>query len=78
MLEEDAVLLSAKQKYAEKEKTVYQEIQNIQSRFPFVAKETLNSEEKTKEYMESLRSRKISAEEKIKILQAEIQKMVGV
>lgn len=56
-LEEDGILLSVKQQYEAREQGVWMEIEQIQTRFPFVAKETLESEELTNEYLKSLETR---------------------
>ena len=56
-LEEEGILLSAKQQYEAREQGVWMEIEQIQTRFPFVAKETLESEELTNEYLKSLETR---------------------
>ena len=56
-MEEDGVLLSAKQQYEAREQSVWIEMKQIQTRFPFIAKETLESEELTNEYLKSLETR---------------------
>lgn len=56
-LEEDGILLSVKQQYEAREQGVWMEIEQIQTRFPFVAKETLESDELTNEYLKSLETR---------------------
>lgn len=76
-LEEDGVLLGAKQRYEVREQGIRKEIENIQSRFPFIAKETLHSEELTDEYLKSLEIRMNSCLESIKKLEDEIREMLG-
>lgn len=75
-LEKDGILISTKQQYEEKEKTVWLEIEQIQTRFPFIAKETLRNEEKLKAYLESLNGRMNIAKEDLERLQVEIQLMI--
>lgn len=77
-LEEDGVLLSAKQQYETREQGIWMEIEKIQSRFPFVAKETLQNEEMTKEYLKSLESRMNSCSESLTELNGQITEMLGV
>lgn len=71
-LEDDAVLHSAKKRYEEKQNAVLSEISMIRCRFPFIAQETLDSEEKTAEYMNELRARMSHAKDRLKTLQEEI------
>ena len=77
-LEEDGILLSAKQQYEAKEQGVWMEIEKIQSGFPFIAKETLQSEELTKEYLKSLESRMNLCNESLAELNGQITEMLGV
>lgn len=77
-LEEDGVLLSAKQQYETREQGIWMEIENIQSRFPFIAKETLQNEELTKEYLKTLEIRMNSCGERLMELNEQITEMLGV
>ena len=77
-LEEDGVLLSAKQQYEAREQGIWTEIENIQSRFPFIAKETLQNEEMTKEYLKTLEIRMNSCSERLMELNEQITEMLGV
>lgn len=77
-LEEDGVLLSAKQQYETREQGIWMEIENIQSRFPFIAKETLQNEEMTKEYLKTLENRMNSCGERLMELNEQITEMLGV
>lgn len=77
-LEEDGVLLSAKQQYEAREQGIWTEIENIQSRFPFIAKETLQNEEMTKEYLKTLEIRMNSCGERLMELNEQITEMLGV
>ena len=54
------------------------EIEKIQSRFSFIAKETLQNEEMTKEYLKSLESRMNSYRESLTELNEQITEMIGV
>ncbi len=76
-LEEDGVLLSAKQQYEAREQGIWMEIEKIQSRFPFIAKATLQSEEKTKEYLKTLESRMNLCSESLMELNVQITEMLG-
>lgn len=78
LLEEDGILLSAKQQYEAKEKDVWSEIEQINMEFPFIAKETLQNEELTKEYLNSLENRMNSCNESMTELQSQIAEMLGV
>lgn len=78
LLEEDGILLSAKQQYEAKEKDVWSEIEQINMEFPFIAKETLRNEELTKEYLNSLENRMNSCNESMTELQSQIAEMLGV
>lgn len=77
-LEEDGVLLSVKQQYEAREQEIWVEIENIQSRFPFIAKETLQNDEMTKAYLKTLESRMNSCSESLMELNEQITKMLGV
>lgn len=77
-MKEDGVLLSAKHQYEAREQGIWMEIENIRSRFPFVAKETLQNEEMTKEYLKSLESRMNSCSENLTELNGQITEMLGV
>lgn len=77
-IEEDGVLLSAKQQYETREQGIWMEIEKIQSRFPFIAKETLQNEEMTKEYLKTLESRMNSCGERLMELNEQITEMLGV
>lgn len=77
-LEEDGVLLSAKQQYEAREQMIWMEIEKIQSRFPFVAKETLQNEEMTKNYLKTLENRMNSCGERLMELNEQITEMLGV
>lgn len=77
-LEEDGVLLSAKQQYAAREQGIWMEIEKIQSRFPFIAKETLQNEEMIKEYLKTLESRMNSCSESLRELNGQITELLGV
>lgn len=77
-LEEDGVLLSVKQQYEAREQGVWREIEKIQTRFPFVAKETLRNEEMTREYLKSLEGRLNSCSERLTELNGQIAEMLGV
>ncbi len=76
-LEADAILLSTKQQYEVKEKDVWEEIERIQKEFPFIAKETMQSEELTKEYMKSLEGRMNACNENLESLNRQINDMLG-
>ncbi len=75
-LEEDGILLSVKQQYELREQEVWKEIEQIQMRFPFIAKETLESEELTKKYLKSLELRMNVCCEQILELNQQIAKML--
>ena len=77
-IEEDGVLLSAKQQYEAREQGIWMEIENIQSRFPFIAKETLQNQEMTKEYLKTLESRMNLCGERLMELNEQITEMLGV
>lgn len=77
-LEEDGILLSSKQQYEAREQGVLMEIEKIQTRFPFIAKETLENEEKTKEYLKSLELRMSLCNESLSELNVQISEMLGV
>ena len=77
-LEEDGVLLSAKRQYEVREQGIWTEIEKIQNRFPFIAKETLQNEEMTKEYLKTLESRMNSCSESLMELNGQITEMLGV
>lgn len=77
-LEEDGVLLSTKQQYEAREQRVWMEIEQIQNRFPFIAKETLESEELTKEYLKSLEVRMETCRENLSNINQQITEMLGV
>lgn len=77
-LEEDGILLSAKQQYEAREQSIWMEIEKIQTRFPFIAKETLQNEEMTKEYLKSLERRMNSCSESLTELNEQITEMLGV
>jgi hypothetical protein len=77
VLEEDAVLHSAKTKYENMQEAVVVEIEGIMNRFPFIAKDTMRDEEKLKAYLDSLSCRMNSAKESLNELQAEIETMIG-
>lgn len=76
-LEEDGTFLSAKKRYEDKQKVLFTEIEDIYKRIPFIAKETLRSEGKLKEYLNSLSGRRSAAELRIEELQKEIAIMIG-
>ena len=76
--QEDGVLLSAKQQYEEREQSVWMEIKRIQSRFPFIAKETLRNEEMTQEYLKSLESRMNSCKDSLVEINEQITELLGV
>ena len=76
-LEEDGVLLSAKRQYEVREQGIWTEIEKIQNRFPFIAKETLQNEKMTKEYFKTLESRMNLCREKLMELNAQITEMLG-
>ncbi len=77
-LEEDGVLLSAKEQYKAREQGIWVEIEKIQTRFPFIAKETLQNEEMTKEYLKSLENRMNACSENLMELNGQITEMLGV
>ena len=54
------------------------EIEKIQSRFPFIAKENLQNEEMTEEYLKTLESRMNSCSESLMELNGQITEMLGV
>lgn len=76
-LEEKGTFLSAKKRYEDKQKVLFAEIEDIYKRFPFIAKETLRSEGKLKEYLNSLSGRRSAAELRMEELQKEIAIMIG-
>lgn len=78
LLEEDGILLSTKQQYEAREQGIWKEIERIQARFPFVAKETMQNEEMTKEYLKSLESRMNLCSERLTELDGQITEMLGV
>ena len=75
-LEDDGILLSIKQQYEVREQEAWNEIEQIQMRFPFIAKETLESEELTKEYLKSLELRMNICREQMAELNQQIAKML--
>lgn len=77
MMEEDAVLHSAKTKYEDMQAAVVAEIEGILNRFPFIAKETLRDGVKLKTYLDSLSGRMNSAKDRVDELKAEIAVMIG-
>lgn len=77
MLEEDAVLHSAKTKYEDMQAAIVAEIEGILNRFPFIAKETLRDGVKLKIYLDSLSGRMNSAKDRVDELKAEIAVMIG-
>lgn len=77
MMEEDAVLHSAKTKYEDMQAAVVAEIEGILNRFPFIAKETLRDGVKLKTYLDSLSGRMNSAKDRVEELKAEIAVMIG-
>lgn len=77
-LEDDAVLHDAKKRYLEKQNAILSEISMIRGRFPFIAQETLESEEKMEEYMSQLRVRMSQAKERLTSLQSEIENITNV
>ena len=77
-IEEDGILLSTKQQYEAREQGIWLEIEKIKSSFPFIAKETLQNEEMTKEYLKTLESRMNSCNERLTDLNGQITEMLGV
>ena len=77
MMEEDAVLHSAKTKYEDMQAAIVAEIKGILNRFPFIAKETLRDGVKLKTYLDSLSGRMNSAKDRVDELKAEIAVMIG-
>lgn len=77
MMEEDAVLHSAKTKYEDMQAAIVAEIEGILNRFPFIAKETLRDGVKLKIYLDSLSGRMNSAKDRVDELKAEIAVMIG-
>lgn len=75
-LEDDGILLSVKQQYELREQEAWNEIEQIKTRFPFIAKETLESEELTKEYLKSLELRMNVCHEQMVELNQQIAKML--
>ena len=76
-LEEDVVLRDARRRYEEKQDSVLAEIEDILSRFPFIAEETLRNGDKLKAYLDSLGGRMNSAKLRLEELQSEIKVMMG-
>ena len=77
-LEKDGILLSSKKQYEGIEKGIWEEIERIQMRFPFTAKETMEDEEKTKEYLKSLETRMRMCDNELTKLNAQISKLLEV
>lgn len=76
-LEEDTLLKNTKAEFEKKQELVLNEIESILNSFPFIAKETLRNEEKTKTYILSLKGRENTAKLKTEELQREIAEMIG-
>lgn len=74
-IEDDKVVLKSLDDYREMRKNLENEIEKIKSGFPFNAQETLNSPEKTEEYLAELRLRSKHGEAEKAELEAKIEEM---
>ena len=72
----DAVLRSAAKRYTAQRTALEAEIEQLQQVFPFTARETLASEEKTKAYLEQLSLRKLRAQDAEKQLTLKINSIM--
>lgn len=74
--QEDAVLRSAAERYTAQRTALEAEIEQLQRFFPFTARETLASEEKTKAYLEQLTLRKLRAQDAEKQLTQKLNRIM--
>lgn len=74
--QEDAVLRSAAERYTAQRTALEAEIEQLQRVFPFTARETLASEEKTKAYLEQLTLRKLRAQNAEKQLTQKLNRIM--
>lgn len=72
----DAVLRSATERYTAQRATLEAEIEQLQQVFPFTARETLASEEKTKAYLKQLALRKLRAQDAEKQLTQKLNRIM--
>ena len=77
-LEEDRVVRSTYLEYEEQRKQVQEEISMIRNSFPFSAVETMNSSEKTADYLAELRLRLRRAQEEQEELEKQISELTEV
>lgn len=74
--QQDAVLRSAAERYTAQRTALEAEIEQLQRVFPFTARETLASEEKTKAYLEQLTLRKLRAQDAEKQLTQKLNRIM--
>lgn len=74
--QQDAVLRSAAERYTAQRTALEAEIEQLQRVFPFTARETLASEEKTKAYLEQLTQRKFRAQDAKKQLTQKLNRIM--
>ena len=74
--QQDAVLRSAAERYTAQRTALEAEIEQLQQVFPFTARETLASEEKTKAYLEQLSLRKLRAQDAEKQLTQKLNRIM--
>lgn len=72
--EDEITLENKKRSYQKQQDLVFAEIHNLMKQFPFTAKETLNDENKTNAYLESLKQRELIAINKKNELLEEIKR----